>query len=144
MASFRQSLRDLLRPLRSFAASPRQPSAHPRERGFALLTSHLTLAQRKQYASHGYFEVIGGDTGQRYRIRHGCLMNVERLDQNGRRIQCLCFTPRGRLPIGDSMLAQKIALELFETDALGVANRTLAWDAILAEEVRMARRSRRW
>jgi hypothetical protein len=109
MASIRQSLRYLLRSLRSFAALPRQPTAHQRERGLALLTNHLTLAQRRQYASHGYFEVIGGDTGQRYRIRHGCLMNVERLDQNGRRIQCLCFTPRGRLPIGDSMLAQKIA-----------------------------------
>jgi hypothetical protein len=142
MASFRQSLRELLRLLRS--ASPRRRSAHQRERGFELLTHNLSPAQRKQYALHGYFDVIGGDTGRRYRIRHGCLMNVERLDQSGRRIQSLCFTPIGRLPVGDIMLAQKIALELFESDAVRIANRTLAWDPILAEEMRIARRSRRW
>ena len=42
------------------------------------------------------------------------------------------------------MLAQKIALELFESDALRVANRTPVWGAILAEEMRIARRSHRW
>jgi hypothetical protein len=144
MASFGQSVGNIVRALRSYATSPRRSSMQPRERGFQLLTRNLSAAQREQYASHDYFDVIGGDTGRRYRIRHGCLMNVERLDQKGRRIQCLCFTPIGRLPIGDSMLAQKIALELFESDVLIVANRTLAWDAILAEEVRIARRSRRW
>src|SRR5689334_3074008 len=97
MTGLRQSLRELLLLLRS--ASPRRPSGHPRERGFELLTRNLTPAQRKQYALHGYFDVTGGDTGKRYRIRHGCLMNVEQLDQNGRRVQLLCFTPRGRLPI---------------------------------------------
>jgi hypothetical protein len=109
-----------------------------------LLTRNLSLAQRKQYAMHGYFDVIGGDTGKRYRIRHGTLMNIEQLDQNNRRVQLLCFTPRGRLPVGDIMLAQKIALELFETDVLRVANRSPAWDPILAEEMRIVWRSRRW
>ena len=58
--------------------------------------------------------MIGGDTGKRYRIHHGYQMNVEQLDQNGRRTRLLCFMPRGGLPVGDIMLAQKIALELFE------------------------------
>jgi hypothetical protein len=34
-----------------------------------------------------------------------------------------CFGPEGELPIGDVMLAQKIALENNEQAALGVANR---------------------
>jgi hypothetical protein len=139
MASFRQSLRELLR---SFSAI--DPSTERSTRGMQLLTRNLSLAQRKQYAMHGYFDVTGSDTGKRYRIRHGCLMNVEQLDPKGRRIQLLCFTPIGRLPVGDIMLAQKIALELFESDALRVANRTPVWDVILAEEMRIARRSRRW
>jgi hypothetical protein len=100
--------------------------------------------QREQYALHGYFDVTGGDTGKRFRIRHGCLMNVEQLDQNGRRIRLLCFTPIGRLPVGDIMVAQKFALELFESETLRVANRTPAWDPILAEEMRIVWRSRRW
>ena len=52
-------------------------------------------------------------------------MNVDVYDKAGKRIHMLCFKPEGRLPIGDVMLAQKIALELFERDALGVANKSL-------------------
>ena len=69
-------------------------------------------------------------------------MNVEQLDQNGRRVRLLCFLPRGGLPVGDIMLAQKIALELFEADAISVANRSLAWD-LIEEEMRLRRRFRR-
>jgi hypothetical protein len=137
MASFRQSLRELLR---WFSAV--DPSTERSTRGMQLLTRNLSLAQRKQYAMHGYFDVIGGDTGKRYRIRHGCLMNIEQLDQNNRRVQLLCFTPRGRLPVGDIMLAQKIALELFETDVLRVANRSPAWDYLLEGDARATRRYR--
>ena len=35
----------------------------------------------------------------------------------------LCFAPEGGLVVGDVMLAQKLALELFESDTLKVANR---------------------
>jgi hypothetical protein len=38
--------------------------------------------------------------------------------------------PEGHLAIGDVMLAQKIALELFESEALMVANRTPVWGSI--------------
>ena len=50
-------------------------------------------------------------------------MNVERLDQSGRRVELLCFVPETQLPLGDVMLAQKLALELYEIDALNAANR---------------------
>jgi hypothetical protein len=52
-------------------------------------------------------------------------MNVELLDKNGRRYCCLCFRPVGTLATADVMLAQKIALELFEVEALKVANKVL-------------------
>jgi hypothetical protein len=58
-------------------------------------------------------------------------MNIQMLDQNGRAVQLLCFVPRGLPPVGDVMLAQKLALELFETDTLRVANHSLAWRSIL-------------
>ena len=51
-------------------------------------------------------------------------MNVEQLDRTGKRIGVLCFMPEGGLAVGDVMLAQKIALELFETEALQIANKT--------------------
>ena len=49
-------------------------------------------------------------------------MNVEQLDKNGKRVCLLCFVPEGPLVLGDAMLAQKLALELFELQALAVAN----------------------
>jgi hypothetical protein len=97
-------------------------SAH--SRSLNLLRQHLSAAQRAQYAKRKHFEVTGGETGRRYRITHGHQMNIDVFDEAGKRIHMLCFAPEGRLPIGDVMLAQKIALELFEREALAVANKS--------------------
>lgn len=50
-------------------------------------------------------------------------MNIEQLDAKGNRVCGWCFLPVGALVTGDCMLAQKTALELFEAEALKVANR---------------------
>ena len=137
-AWFAQQMRRLGWGLQNF----RQPRAAPRlgriagdwpplddgteeaqQRGIKLLKENLSPAQLKQYEKHWHFEVIGGKTGKRYRIRHGRSMNIDQLDKNGRRFCGWCFYPRGCLVAGDVMLAQKLALELFELDALKVANR---------------------
>jgi hypothetical protein len=94
-------------------------------RSIKLLKENLSAAQRQQYESHHYFEVIGGSTGTRYRIRHGLQMNVQQLDRRGIRVRMLCFMPKGRLGVGDVMLAQKLALELFEDEAVKAANKVL-------------------
>jgi hypothetical protein len=39
--------------------------------------------------------------------------------------------PEGHLAIGDVMLAQKIALELFENDALKIAHKVPTLDSLL-------------
>ena len=145
MAGLRQAIRDLFRPLGADETSSHRPWRiwGARDRGTQLLTQNLSPAQRWQYERHGYFDVIGGDTGKRYRIRHGYQMNVEELDQNGRRKQLLCFMPRGGLPVGAVMLAQKIALELFESEAIRIANGSPMWDDILEMEVRLRRPIRR-
>jgi len=93
-----------------------------------LLVRNLTPAQRQQFARHDYFDVIGGDTGRRYRIRVGRTLNVAQLNASGRCVRFLCFQPHGQLPVGDVMLAQKIALELFESKALRVANASPTWE----------------
>ncbi len=99
----------------------RRSEAH--ERGMRLLKQNLTPGQLQQYSRYGYFEVIGGKTGKRYRIRHGRSMNIDQLDKNGRRVCGWCFFPEGNLVTGDVMLAQKLALELYESDALKTANK---------------------
>jgi hypothetical protein len=92
-------------------------------RGLRLLEQNLSPTQRRQYAASRTFEVIGGSTGRRYRIRHGQYMNVEELDETGRYVRAWCFYPAGDLPAGDVLLGQKLALELFEPDALTIANK---------------------
>lgn len=99
----------------------RRSEAHAR--GMRLLRENLTPTQRQQYDRYGYFEVVGGKTGKRYRIRHGRSMNIDQLDRNGRRVCGWCFFPEGNLVTGDVMLAQKTALELFEVEALKIANK---------------------
>jgi hypothetical protein len=79
--------------------------------------------QRTQFAKKGYFEVVGADTGKLYRIYPGTMSNVCEIDEEGRPRLGLCFRTMGELPIGDVMLAQKIALENCESSVLAVARR---------------------
>src|SRR5437868_225180 len=119
------SVRELFRSLDEGPRLPREPGvpdARADEQSLQLLVRNLSPAQREQFARHRYFEVVGSASGALYRIRYGQMLNVERLDANGVCVLALCFVPRGRLPVGDIMLAQKIALELFEPDAIRVAN----------------------
>jgi hypothetical protein len=93
------------------------------QRASALLMRWLSPTQRAQYESTGHFYVTGSHSGRRYRIRSKRQMNVDELDEDGRRVAVLCFGPETYVPFGDVMLAQKIALENDELAALAVANR---------------------
>jgi hypothetical protein len=103
---------------------------------FSFSSKAYHRTQLKQFERSGHIEVTGGDTARRYRIRRGHQMNVELLDMNGRRFCCLCFRPEGTLATADVMLAQKIALESFEVEALKVANKVPALDLLLDLEQR--------
>jgi hypothetical protein len=131
MGSFRQAMQQLVRLLSADTAWLPPPSApgyfnrrEAESRSHRLLVDNLSDTQRTEFLARGSFDVIGGDTGKRYRIKRDRQMNIEELNRSGRRIQQLCFLPKGDVPLGDMMLAQKLALELFETEALGIAIRT--------------------
>jgi len=93
----------------------------PEGRSLLLLRDWLSPTQQVQFAKKGYFEVVGGETGKQYRIFAGTVTNVCEIDEKGRPKVGLCFRTLGELPIGDVMLAQKIALESCESSALVVA-----------------------
>lgn len=93
------------------------------ERGLTLLREWLSPEQRAQLDASKHFDVIGCQTGKRYRISYGSGTNVHEIDDAGRPIMGWCFVPSGHLVAGDVMLAQKIALETDERGALAVANR---------------------
>src|SRR6476619_6239002 len=102
MPSLRQRLRELLRLIGDDSSWRLElelldDKAHQRAR--QLLVDNLTAAQREQYERRRFFEVTGGATGRRYRIRQWSQMNVEELNADGRRMRLWCFMPEGRLPI---------------------------------------------
>ena len=92
-------------------------------RGLRLLRSWLSPKQRAQFDADGQFDVIGSDSGKRYRIRFGTSANVQEIASDGRLGFGWCFVPIGGLVAGDVVLAQKIALETCEASALAVANK---------------------
>jgi hypothetical protein len=92
-------------------------------RGARLLKDNLSPGQLATYRKDGSFDVVGGETGRRYRIWRASMMNIAELDDQGHCVWTWCFGPEGNLVRGDNMLAQKLALELFETEALAKANR---------------------
>ena len=91
-------------------------------RGLQLMRDWLSPDQRAEFDDKGTFEVVGCDSGKRYRIYRGEAQNVFEIDDAGQLKVCLCFIPYGQLVAGDVMLAQKIAIETDENGALAVAN----------------------
>jgi hypothetical protein len=95
----------------------------PYQRGLELLKANLTSSQLNDFLTYRRFDVVGGVSGRTYRIRLTGPMNVEEFDQDGWRTRRLCFFPEGQLVDGDIVLAQKVALETFESEALAIANK---------------------
>jgi hypothetical protein len=94
----------------------------PEARGLRLLRAWLSNEQRTQFDTFGYFDVTGSASGKTYRIHFGVSANIQELGSDGQPKTGWCFIPDGYLVPGDVMLAQKIALETSERDALAVAN----------------------
>jgi hypothetical protein len=86
----------------------------PKKRADLLLQSHLTEAQRCQYNGARYFDVVGGDTGHRYRIHDAEAKNVDECDANGQLHLVLPSLGRSRA---------RRYLELFEAKARSVGTR---------------------
>lgn len=95
--------------------------AGPEARGRRLLREWLSPEQLDQFDAKGYFEVVGSQTGKRYRIYTGSVSNVHELNGAGEPALGWCFLPERALVAGDVMLAQKIALETDEPAVLEIA-----------------------
>ena len=106
--------------LRTFLARFQQVS-DAEARGTQLLHANLTPSQLQQLKHRAYFEVIGGTSGSLYRIHDAASINIDELDAGRKLVQKWCFMPEGSLARGDVLLTQKVALELFEYEALSIA-----------------------
>lgn len=79
-------------------------------RAKALLHRHLPKHLRWDFRASKSFEVIGQD-GWRYLITEGSSSNVWRIEPDGSKRYRLCVVPTIRMPIADTLLAQKLLLE---------------------------------
>jgi hypothetical protein len=119
------AVQDLIRAVQAAQSRRRARFENRAVRGITLLREWLSPQQRQQLECYNYFEVIGCDSGNSYRIQHGVCQNVLELDDDGQPRMGWCFVPQGNLVPGDVMLAQKIALETDERGALAVAKQFL-------------------
>jgi hypothetical protein len=92
-------------------------------RGLKLLREWLSPEQLAQFDAEGHFDVIGSDSGKKYRIHSSSPVNIDELDDQGHPRLCYCLVTEIYVVPGDLVLAQKIALETGEREALSVANR---------------------
>lgn len=99
-----------------------------RQKAQLLLDQHLSEKQRSDLAAKGHFELttIHSQSGERrrYRINRGRAGNVERIDENGKRLSRYCIHPVINCPDEDTMLTQKLWLETNEELFLRTANRS--------------------
>jgi hypothetical protein len=78
--------------------------AKAEERAQELLRSWLSPKQREQYDAEACFEVVGSDTGKRYRICKGRAFNIQELDARDLQVRAWCFSAES-VAIGDVNLA---------------------------------------
>jgi hypothetical protein len=124
MFSFRRTLAEGRSRIRSlYERLTARQNDDSEARGLKLLREWLSPDQVAQFDADAYFDVIGCDTGKRYRIHYGSSMNVEELDDLGQPRACYCFVTVAPLVPGDVVLAQKVALETDERAALAIANK---------------------
>ena len=90
-------------------------------RGITLLREWLSPMQRAQFDASKSFDVVGCDSGRRYRIHYGRVTNVHEIDDAGQPVTGWCFVPSGHLVAGDVMLAQKLRWR--QTSALDAGKR---------------------
>lgn len=103
------------------AAERRRLRVEANERAETLLISCLTPEQRESFRKNGYFTVAGSKGGI-YQIHRGRLHNIYRLDLQGNKVEEICCAPRMQVPDCDTMLSQKLTLEVDEDELRRKAN----------------------
>lgn len=99
---------------RMHAAMRARRRAH--RRALTLLLNLLDPTQRRDFRLHGHFDVIGGSTGERYRVRTAMFANIDVMDPNGVVTHRICAQPSGELPVYDFMAGQLLYLQGAETE----------------------------
>lgn len=104
------------------AEEARRQREEANERAMALLRSVLNDGQRRDLERHDYF-FVRGQSGRLYRIGKGRQGNVKVVDPVTKQwTESLCIHQRDMVPVGDTMLMQKLMIETAEAHFRAYAN----------------------
>jgi hypothetical protein len=82
-----------------------------RRRALTLLMRVMNSEQRQEFRKFRHFHVVGGRSGDRYRIRDVTFANIDVLCADGTVAYRLCAHPAGAVPAYDMMAAQLLHLQ---------------------------------
>jgi hypothetical protein len=82
-----------------------------RRRALTLLMRVLNSDQRQEFRKFRHVLVVGGHSGDRYRIRDATFANIDVLRADGTVAYRLCAHPAGAIPVYDVMAAQLLHLQ---------------------------------
>lgn len=85
-------------------------------KSLTLLLKQLSPEQRQEFRRCKHFHVVGGSTGERYRIRVDLIGNIDVLRPDGRVKYRLCVRPAGEIPVYDVMAGQLLHLQDPDTE----------------------------
>ena len=92
---FWRPLAESARRLRAWRERLKHRQEIRRARGLVLLREWLSPTQKAQFDGGRYFDVVGCDSGRRYRIFYGKVTNVHEIDDAEKRVTGLVFCPIG-------------------------------------------------
>lgn len=104
------------------AIQPQNDNKEAEEKAKQTLLDTLTDEQLEVFERIEAVPVTAFKSGNKYLIKKGRAGNIEVLDKNGGVKHRLCFHPQICCPDYDTMLAQKLMLEMAEKEVLQIAN----------------------
>jgi hypothetical protein len=87
-----------------------------KRRALSLLLNLLNPEQRREFQAYGHFHVMGGASGDCYRIRVDSVANIDVLRHDGTVKHRLCAHPTGDIPVYDVMAGQLLYLQDSSTE----------------------------
>jgi hypothetical protein len=102
-----------------------------------LLRQYLNEEQTAQLEKYQAFYVVS-QSGQLYRLRKKDHINVDHIDRkSGQVLQTLCVVPKTRVPVCDTLLSQKLMLEMNEAEFVKLANKHKPFVPVIPAEERL-------
>lgn len=108
---FKEQRQETLRDSERVREDAMRKERRAKRKALLLLLKQLNPEQRQEFRKYRHFHVIGGSSGDRYRIRVDMIANIDVLRDDGKAKYRLCVRPVDDVPMYDVMAAQLLHLQ---------------------------------